>query len=467
MSHDPSSPLSRRDLLKSSALAGAGLVLGGVVRGDSVHAQPGPSVVAPDGSDVEPPARFASMIGVPFEKRDVVRVAIVGTGLRGRSVLGELLGVDHVKITALCDVVPEKIEMAVQQMRKAGHDNEPARFSSGAHDYQQLVRRDDIDLVFTATPWQWHVPVCLAAMEHGKHAATEVPAAYTLDECWKLVETSERTRRHCMMLENCCYGYNELLVLNMVRAGVFGDLKHAGAAYNHDLREILFENRDEGLWRRAHHTQRNGNLYPTHGLGPVANFLGINRGDRFDYLVSMSTPEMGLTRWREEHEPKDSPKWKEKYVTGDLNISLIRTALGRTIRLEHDVSSPRPYSRINSVQGTKGIFEDYPPRIYIEGEGKEERWGPIDPYKAKYEHSLWREVGTKALSGGHGGMDYVMAYRLVQCMREGLTPDMDVYDAASWSVPGPLSELSVAKGSAPVKFPDYTRNGWRTARRTL
>ena len=253
----------------------------------------------------------------------------------------------------------------------------------------------------------------------------------------------------------------------MVRAGLFGDLKHSGAAYNHYLREILFEHRDEGLWRRAYHTRRNGNLYPTHGLGPVANFLGINRGDRFDFLVSMSTPEMGLSKWREDHEPKDSPRWKEKYVTGDLNVSLIRTSLGRTIRLEHDVSSPRPYSRINSVQGTKGIFEDYPPRIYIEGEGEGERWGSIDPYKAKYEHSLWRELGAKAQSGGHGGMDYVMAYRLVQCLREGLTPDMDVYDAAAWSVPGPLSELSVAKGSAPVKFPDYTRGGWKGARAGL
>jgi hypothetical protein len=192
--------------------------------------------------------------------------------------------------------------------------------------------------------------------------------------------------------------------------------------------------------------------------------MNINRGDKFDYMVSMSTPEMGLTKWREDHEPKDSPKWAEKYVTGDLNISLIKTAKGRTIRLEHDVSSPRPYSRINSVQGTKGIFEDYPARVYVEGEGAEHRWASIDTYKVKHEHALWRELGEKARAGGHGGMDYVMAYRLIQTMREGLTPDMDVYDAAAWCAPGPLSELSVAKGSMPVQFPDFTRGRWSESR---
>jgi len=451
-------PLSRRALLKSAAALGAGAALTALAPSDGDAA----GVAAGDG-----PGKARSMIGVPFERHETVRVAIVGTGLRGRSVLHELTGVPGVRVTALCDTVPDKVEMAVQQMRKAGHDYEPARFTAGDHAFEQLVQRDDIDIVYTATPWQWHVPVVLAAMNAGKHAATEVPAAYTVADCWKLVDTSERTGRHCIMLENCCYGYNELLVLNMVRAGLFGELKHAGAGYNHDLRSILFENRDEGLWRRAHHTLRNSNLYPTHGLGPVAFYLGINRGDRFDYLVSMATPELGLTKWRADHEPRESPRWKERYVTGDLNISLVKTAAGRTIRLEHDVSSPRPYSRINSVQGTKGIFEDYPPRIYLEGMEGGERWGSLDGYKSQYEHALWRELGAKARSGGHGGMDFVMAYRLVQCMREGLVPDMDVYDAAAWSVPGPLSEQSVAKGSAPVSFPDFTRGRWEEKRAVL
>ncbi len=462
MTDTPNDP-SRRDLLKGAALAGAGLAFG---LPHAAQAESGPLPLTPIALP-QPERAAATMIGVPFEKRDVVRVAIVGTGLRGRSVLHELLGVDNVKITAICDTVPEKLDLAVKQMKDAGHTYEPARFAGDDHAYERLVLRDDIDLVYTATPWQWHVPVVLAAMKAGKHAATEVPAAYSIEDCWKIIDTSERTRRHCIMMENCSYGYNELLILNMVRAGAFGEIKHGGAAYNHDLREILFENRDEGLWRRAHHTLRNANLYPTHGLGPVAAMMNINRGDKFDYLVSMSTPEMGLTKWRADHEPKDSPKWAEKYVTGDLSLSLIKTAKGRTIRLEHDVSSPRPYSRINSVQGTKGIFEDYPARIYIEGDGENDRWTTIDSYKAKYEHVLWKQLGEKARAGGHGGMDYVMAYRLVQTIREGLTPDMDVYDAASWSAPGPLSEISVAKGSMPVQFPDFTRGNWSGARATM
>lgn len=458
MTHDPTDR-SRRELLRTAALTGAGLALGAQSAQAHDAAWPGPLAFP------EPPAAGESMMGVPFARHERVRIAIVGTGLRGRSVLSEWLGVPGVEITALCDLVPEKVDRAIAMVTKAGRPA-PARHV-GERAFEAVVARDDVDLVYTATPWEWHVPVCVAAMRAGKHAATEVPAAYTIADCWTLVDTSERTRRHCIMLENCNYGYNELLVLQMVKAGVFGELKHAGAAYNHDLRAILFERRDEGLWRRAHHTQRNGNLYPTHGLGPVAFMLGIHRGDRLDYLVSMSTPEQGLTKWRADHEASDAAMARERYVTGDLNSSLVKTALGRTIRLEHDVSSPRPYSRINSIQGTKGIFEDYPARVYVEGEGRSHAWAPLDAYKAAHEHPLWRELGEKARGAGHGGMDYIMAYRLVQCMREGLAPDMDVYDAAAWSAPGPCSELSVARGSAPVKIPDFTRGRWRDGRPTL
>jgi hypothetical protein len=423
-------------------------------------------VESADAAPIREPVSAASMIGVQFEKRDTVRIGIVGTGLRGRSMLDEWLGVEGVRITALCDVVPEKVSMAVAQMKKAGHNYEPALYTSGERAFESLCARDDIDLVYTATPWEWHVPVCLTAMRNGKHAATEVPAAYTLEDCWKLVDTSESTRRHCLMMENCCYGANELTVLNMCRAGVFGELKHGGAAYNHDLREILFENRDEGLWRRAPHTRRNGNLYPTHGLGPVAWYMGINRGDRFESMVSMSTPEFGLTKWRADHEPRDSAKWQERYTCGDVNISLIKTARGRVIRLEHDVTSPRPYSRINMIQGTLGLFEDYPPRVYVEGREAPHSWGTLDTYKGEFTHQLWRSLGDKASGAGHGGMDYIMAWRAVQWFHEGLAPDFDVYDAAAWSAPGPLSEQSVAKGGAPMRFPDFTRGAWREAKAT-
>jgi hypothetical protein len=415
--------------------------------------------------DLAPPGRAAAdrMLGVPFAKHDVVRVAIVGTGLRGRSVLRELLAIEGVRVTALADIVPEKAQRAAAMVTAAGQPA-PALFTDGERHFERLVQRDDIDLVYTATPWQWHTPVCLAAMRAGKHAATEVPAALTVDECWELVDTSEETRRHCLMLENCCYGNSELTVLRMVREGVFGTLLHAEAAYLHDLRRILFENRDEGLWRRFPHTERDTNFYPTHGLGPVAQYLGVHRGDRFDYLVSMSSPEAGLTEWREATEPRDSAKWRETYVAGDVNTSLVRTARGRTILLQHDVVNPRPYSRLNNLQGSKAVFNDYPPRLYIDGAAGGERWTPLSEYRERYEHPLWTAVGEVARRlGGHGGMDFVMAYRLVQCMREGLAPDFDVYDAAAWSVPYALCEQSIRRGSEPVKCPDFTRGDWATS----
>jgi hypothetical protein len=263
-------------------------------------------------------------------------------------------------------------------------------------------------------------------------------------------------------MENCCYDASETTVLNMVRAGVFGDLVHGECAYNHDLREILFENKDEGLWRRRHHTLRDSNLYPTHGLGPMARYMDINRGDKFDYLVSMSSTHLGLETYRKDNIAAGDPKWKEVYKTGDYNTSIIKTAKGRTIMLQHNVSTPRPYDRINLIQGTKGIFRDYPPRVFIEGQPGGHAFTTLDKYKEQYESPLWKKQGEVARKlGGHGGMDYLMCYRLVQCMREGLEPDIDVYDAAAWSVPGPLSQISVAKGSMPVKFPDFTRGLWQ------
>jgi hypothetical protein len=302
-------------------------------------------------------------------------------------------------------------------------------------------------------------------MEHGHHACTEVPAAKTIEDCWKLVNASERTRKHCIMLENCCYGYTELLVLNMCRHGMFGDLTHGGAAYNHDLRDVLYGTVGEGEWRRAEHFKRNGNLYPTHGLGPVCNYMNVNRGDRLDYMVSMSSPEAGLTTYRKTALAADDPRQKETFANGDQNTSLLKTASGKIITLEHNVSSPQPYSRINLIAGSKGIFVDYPPRIYVDGREKNDEYGTIDSYKSEFEHKLWTTSGDEARKlGGHGGMDYLMLYRLIECMRDGIEPDMDVYDAAAWSAPGPLSELSVLHGSAPVKFPDFTRGGWKASR---
>jgi predicted dehydrogenase len=433
---------SRRELLKLASLAAAGMS-----QAQTLQAQP--------------QKKAATMAAVPFERLETVRLGVIGVGGRGNSLIDNFAEIPHVQIAALCDVVADKVAKAQSKIVKLGRQpNPPALYSAGDHAFEQLVAREDIDLVIVATPWLWHVPMALAAMKHGKHVGVEVPAAKTIAECWELVNASEATRRHCIQLENCCYGYNELLVLNVVKAGVFGEITHGACAYNHDLRSILFSNEGEGLWRRFEHFNRNGNLYPTHGLGPVAHYMDIHRGDRFDYLVSMSSPVASLAAYRKEHLKPDDPRQKEIYRCGDLNVSLIHTVKGRVITLEHNTSSPQPYDRINLIAGTKGLFRDYPPRIYVDGSPKEE-FSSIDPYKTKFEHKYWTEVGDMARElGGHGGMDFVMAYRLIQCIKQGMPPDIDVYDAAAWSAPGPLSEESVAKGSAPAKFPDFTHGGW-------
>ena len=403
-----------------------------------------------------------TVAGMKFEAKDTVRLGVIGIGGRGDSLIGNFSAIPQVRVTAICDTVKDKVTKQQAKLERAGKQP-PALYHSSDHAFEDLVKRDDIDLVVIATPWNWHAPMALAGMKQGKHVAVEVPAARTIAECWDLVNTSENTRRHCIQLENCCYGYNELLVLNMVRAGLFGDITHGAAAYNHDLRSVLFSNEGEGLWRRFENVNRNGNLYPTHGLGPVAHYMDINRGDRFEYLVSMSSPALSLSAYRKERLRPDDPRQKEVYRCGDLNVSLIHTAKGRVITLEHNVASPQPYDRINLIAGTKGIFRDYPPRIFLDGSAKEE-FGPIDPYKERFEHSYWKQIGELARElGGHGGMDFVMAYRLIQSIREGAAPDIDVYDAAAWSAPGPLSEASVAQGSAPMPFPDFTRGRWQQA----
>ena len=455
--------IKRREFLgvATAAAAGAGLAgCAGTAAPAAQDVQTGPADTA-----LTPPRAKGqqSMRNAPFRTGGRARIAIVGTGLRGRSVLAELLTIEGAEITAIADLRKANADLALQDIAAAGRPT-PAVYAGGERDFERLVRRDDIDLVYTATPWEWHVPVCLAALAAGKHAATECPAGITLEDLWALVDASERNQRHCLQLENCNYGYNEMLVNRLVHAGVLGEVLHCEAAYLHDLREILFETRDEGLWRREWHTRMDANLYPTHGLGPVARYLDIHRGDRFDYLVSMSSPEAGLSAWRDAKLATDDPRRAERYLAGDVNNSLIKTARGRSILLQHDVSNPRPYSRLNGVQGTKGVFQDYPPRIYVEGQPGKEVFGPLDPWQAQYEDPLWRTLGERAVEqGGHGGMDFVMCWRLVQCLREGLVPDFDVYDAAAWSAPLPLSRLSVAQGSAPVKFPDFTRGAWQAA----
>ncbi|MCX6992428.1 MAG: Gfo/Idh/MocA family oxidoreductase [Kiritimatiellaeota bacterium] len=403
-----------------------------------------------------PPAQGKTMMNVPFKKRDLVRFGFIGMGGRGLSQLNEVLAVKGSRSTAVSDPAEEQMLKARESVEKAG---QPA--PALEKDWQSLCERSDVDLVYICSPWDMHVPQAVRAMECGKHVAIEVPAATTLADCWRLVDVSERTRRHCVLLENCCYGKPELTVLNLVRKGRLGTITHGEAAYIHDLRSILLAPHGEGVWRRKPHQTRNGNLYPTHGLGPVAWYMGIHHGDRFARLVSMSSPSAALAEYRDATLSAGDPKRREKYRCGDMNTSLIQTANGRTIMLQHDTVTPRPYSRLNLVQGSKGTFSDYPPRIFFDGQ-KTHDWASYETIEDKYEHPLWKKQGAQALKlGGHGGMDYIMNYRLVQTFRQGLPPDLNVYDAAAWSAPGPLSNISVAWDSLSLPFPDFTRGKWR------
>ncbi|UCD30010.1 MAG: Gfo/Idh/MocA family oxidoreductase [Planctomycetota bacterium] len=436
---------NRRDFLKLGAVAGLGSALGGIGSGGCASLPKTGSAQMPQHRPVE-----------------TVRIGFVGVGGQGTNHISNLLKIDGVEIRAVCDIVEKKVVNVQQMVEKAGQPK-PAGYSRGETDYQRMCEEEDLDLVYTATPWKWHVPICVRAMKTGKHAATEVPAAVTIDGCWELVETAEKTGKHCVMMENCCYGRSEMMVFNMVRKGLLGELIHGEVGYLHDLRAVKFSSGGEGIWRLAHSIKRDGNLYSTHGLGPVAQCMDINRGDRFDYLVSISSKSRGLNLYAAKHFGPDDPRAKQKYALGDINVTLIRTVNGLTITVYHDCSSPRPYSRINLVQGTNGIFMGYPDRIYIEGRSPErDTWETTEKYFDEFNHPLWKTLGQQAKSAGHGGMDYMEDYRMIKCLRTGAPMDMDVYDAAAWSVVSELSERSVARRGRSMNVPDFTRGKWKT-----
>jgi hypothetical protein len=440
--------VSRRDFVRAGAAAGLG-----AAAASAFGCRPSPYGGGPA------PQQATPLFAAPALER--VRMGFVGIGGMGSVHLNNYLHLDGVEVKAVCDVDPSHAERARQRVVQAGQPS-PTVYDRGPRDFERLCEEQELDLVLTATPWEWHVPVCLAALRTGKHAATEVPAAVTLDECWQLVEAAERERKHCVMLENCCYDRREMLMLNLVRQGIFGELLHGECSYQHDLRGVKFSTEGEGLWRRAHATRRNGNLYPTHGLGPIAQCMDVNRGNRFDHLVSMSTPSRGLQLWQREHLAADDPRRAERYVLGDINLTLIQTARGQTIYLVHDTNNPRPYSRINAIQGTRGLMQGWPDRIYVEGRSaQEDAWGPLDTWFAQYEHPLWKSERVRTASGGHGGMDFLEDWRLITCLRAGLPTDWDVYDAAAWSCITELTERSVANRSRTMDVPDFTRGAWR------
>ena len=374
----------------------------------------------------------------PMEK---VRVGFVGIGSRGTVLLNILLGLEGVEVRAVCDIVEDRVVQGQGMVTAAGQPK-PSGYSRSETDFERLCETEELDLVINAVrPWKWHVPISVAAMTAGKHAATEVPAAETIEGCWQMVEAAEKTNKYCVILENCCYFRNVMLIHNMLGQGLFGELRHCEAGYQHYIGYDRATN--VRVWGDK---VRTANAYPTHPIGPVAQWMDINRGNRFDYLVSTSADGTRGNR------------------DADINTSLIRTVNGQTITLYYDTRLPRPYDLIYRVQGTKGIYSATLDQIYIEGRSpKRNTWEPIDEYYRQFEHPLWKAWGQKALArGGHGGADWMTIYRLIRALQTGIAPDIDVYDAATWSCITELSERSVAHRSGPVDFPDFTRGRWKT-----
>ena len=430
--------------------------------------QAGPSLIRVDVPNR--PAGQTDMLAFAAPPIDTVRVGFVGLGMRGGSAIDRYLHLPTAKIVALCDVVPENVEKAQAKLAAAGQPA-AAAYSGDTEVFKQLCERDDIDLVYICTDWVHHVPVALYAMEHGKHAAIEVPAATSLEEIWALINTSERTRKHCMQLENCCYDFFELATLNMAQHGLFGEIYHGEGAYIHYLTPYWDAYWDN--WRLEFNRTHKCDVYPTHGFGPVCQVFDIHRGDQLKTLVSMETEALtGPELVKKLHPEIGNP---DDFANADHTMTMIRTAKGRTIQIQHGVMTPRPYNRMYQIVGTTGFANKYPKPGYSfvpekirdvvdlpAGYDGDPYLGP-DQYQQlveAYTHPLVKEIGEVARQvGGHGGMDFMMDYRLIYCLNHGLPLDMDVYDLAEWCCVGPLSALSIEHGSAPVEVPDFTRGG--------
>ncbi|RPH28485.1 MAG: gfo/Idh/MocA family oxidoreductase [Bacteroidales bacterium] len=403
----------------------------------------------------------------PLER---VRIAFVGLGMRMVTTLKRFVHIDDVEIVALCDISHEKLISARQLLKEYYQANVALYFHE--EDWRRVCERDDVDLVYISTHYDLHVPVAVYAMECGKHAAIEVPAATTIEDCWKLVNTAEITRRHCMMMENCNYGEFEMTTLNMIQHGILGEIIHGEGAYIHDLKELIFDNVGGywNMWRLKYNEQQNGNIYPTHGLGPVCHAMNIHRGDALDYMVSMSSNQFNLTQYAQEKFGSDSVFAQRNYKNGDMNTSIIRTKKGKTILLQHDITSPRPYSRIHLLSGTKGFVQKWPKKgmalapnglDYLEDNNLNELLNTYEHPIRKLLNPIVNRLGKDIHEiAKNEGMDYIMDYRLIYCLRHGLPLDQDVYDAAEWSSIIELSEKSVDNFSMSVKIPDFTRGAY-------
>jgi len=458
--------LNRRHFLKLGSIAGIGAVGSNILPSCKPKVSEAADTKLPEIKELALLKRRQkfNMCGFAAPKMDVVRTAHIGLG-RGSGHVSSVSLLEGVEIKALCDLIPEEVDRTMKRVESFGF--KPDVYTGDPEAWKMMCDRDDIDLVYIATPWNLHTPMAVYAMEQGKHVCIEVPAAVSLEECWQLVETSEKTRKHCMMLENCCYDFFEMLTLNMARQGFFGEIVHGEGAYIHTLLESNFSKTGYwNMWRLRENSGRQGNLYPTHGLGPICQIMDINRGDKMEFLVAVMSDDFQMNKRARELAAADDfyKEFVDTLYRGNMTTCSIKTNKGRTIMLQHDVTSPNVYSRIHKVSGTVGAALKYPlPGKISVGH---ERWLNEEEYKEveqKYTPEIIKRIGELAKQvGGHGGMDFLMNWRLIDCLRNGLPLDQDVYDAALWSAIGPLSEWSVANRSNSIDIPDFTDGAWQS-----
>ncbi len=456
------SKIQRRDFLKKTSLTAAAIATATAFDSCAEKEQERPTG-----------AQYMGDFAAP--KLETVRIALIGVGARGSGHSTDFASLEGTEIVAISDLYEDWAQRSADRCKKIGdgqrHQN--IKLYHGEENlWKQMLAEVKPDVVIVATNWKNHAPMCIEAMKQGAHAFCEVPIATTIEDMWKIVDTSEATGKHCMMMENVNYGRDELMFLNMCRQGLIGDILHGEASYIHELRfQMEEQERGTGSWRTHHYANRNGNLYPTHGLGPVAQYMNLARtDDTFGTIVSYSTPAMGRAKYAKENYAADH-KWNQlNYKGGDLNTSILKTQMGRTVMVQWDETSPRPYSRLNLIQGTLGTLAGFPTRVALEGgvegfteshhgwaEGKE----ALAALRERYDHPLYKKLNESTKNSGHGGMDGIMRYRIIECLRTGTPLDQNLYEGCFWSAVGPLSEKSVAEGGMPQAFPDFTRGGWK------
>lgn len=390
-----------------------------------------------------------------------VNVLFVGLGARGYGYLELLLSMEEVNVIAVCDLYEDRLKNGIKLV-----EDKKGNTPLASTNYKELIDNKDLDCVFVVSDWTSHVEICLAGLENGLYVATEVGGATSINQCWELVRTSERTGKPCMMLENCCYNREEMTVLNMVKKGLFGELVHCEGGYRHDLRDEVALGNVNRHYRLKNYKHRNGDVYPTHEIGPIAKYLDINRGNRFISLTSTASKSVGIPQWIKDNKGEDFENANFKFALGDVVTTVIKCAHGETITLYHDTSLPRPYSRANLVQGTKGIWSEDKHAIYIEGLSPKgnnwwgHEWDDIENYYEKFEHPLWKEYRSEGVRAGHGGMDYLVQRAFITSVMNQTNTPIDVYDTATWMAITPLSEDSISCGSMPMPIPDFTNGKW-------